>query len=99
MRRKVAKRTNPWLLSAAAVAEIPAQPPQPLEDESLPVAKRTSLRATSFSHAAGGVTTDTPDGMSTVPVTPAVHLAAQWGSPVEADTVPTGPPGADFLRS
>jgi hypothetical protein len=83
--RKVAKRTRPSFLPAAAAAENPTL--TPLEDEDLLVAKRLRLRRqapTSISTAADGVvnhahttdtaTTDSADDTPTNPVSSAALL-------------------------
>jgi hypothetical protein len=82
--RKVAQRTRPsFLPAAAAAAENPTL--TPLEDEDLPAAKRLRRQApTSIPTAADGVvhhahtsdtaTTDSPDDTPTDPVSPAALL-------------------------
>jgi hypothetical protein len=91
-RRKVAKRTKPWLLllpASAAAAGNPTLPPPQLEADDLPLAKKARLPAPNgVSATVDGVTTehttetrvttdDTPtDDVPTDPVTPAASLAS-----------------------
>jgi hypothetical protein len=86
MRRRVAKRTKPWLLPAAAApaaenpalpaaAETPALPPPEDDEEGLPAAKKPRLQVpSSVSTAGDGVTTDSPDDIPTDPVFPAASI-------------------------
>jgi hypothetical protein len=91
MRRKVAKRTKPWLLpleAAAAAAGNPTLPPPQLEADDLPPAKKSRLQApngvsatfdgvTTEHTAEKGTTDETPtDDIPTDPVTPAASLAS-----------------------
>jgi hypothetical protein len=89
MRRKVAKRTKPWLLPASAAAENSALLPPEDEEEDLPPAKRSRLQAPdSTSTTVDGITTehtaervtteDSPtDDIPTDPVTPATSLLSK----------------------
>jgi hypothetical protein len=63
MRRKVAKRTKPWLLpleaAAAAAGNSALQPPEDKEEDDLPLAKKARLQApSSVSTNVDGVTTE-----------------------------------------
>jgi hypothetical protein len=90
MRRKVAKRTKPWLLPASAAAENSALLPPEDEEEDLPPAKRSRLQAPdSTSTTVDGITTEhtaervttedspTDDDIPTDPVTPADSLLSK----------------------
>jgi hypothetical protein len=92
MRRKVAKRTKPWLLPASATAGNPALQPPQLEEDDLPPAKKARLQSPSSisttvdrvttEHTAERVTTDLPDdSIPTDPVTVADSLESAAASP------------------
>jgi hypothetical protein len=83
VRRRAAKRSEPWyrVPPPATPQSTAALPPPSPEDEDIPHAKKPRLQAlTSFSTAADGVTTNSPDDTPTYSVTPAASLPSAAAS-------------------